>query len=509
MRPRFLGIAALAALLALPAVARDVERASRLHRQESALPPPPGLLLLGVETTLSSTDWSPDETYQFTDRRETALTAAWGWRPEVRLSARLPWLGLSGLDELGLEPASRSGPGDVEVGLLLTPWRPSSWLGAALDLRATLPTGDEAAGLGDGAARRYAGLAFTARAWTDGPAPEMRVHLRAGRWTLPADAGRGGVRGDVLEDWPLLYPAVPAGGDAGDNDPLVLGAALEFRRGDARLFLEWTRHLYDEAVAAPREQPEFLTGGLRWGGETGPAVTLAYDVPLQLDDPSTAFRPAMPDMLLSAGVSWSFSVSAGDRDRDGIPDRLDPCPDAPEDVDGFRDDDGCPDPDNDEDGIPDAYDLAPDAPEDHDGYLDDDGLPDPDNDGDGIPDVRDACPDTPEDFDGHEDDDGCPEETPDRDGDGIIDADDACPDEPEDFDGYRDEDGCPDLDNDLDGIPDALDACPNEAEDYDGVDDDDGCPDPPSAPATEPSPGPSQTPVPAQTPAKKPSRPSS
>jgi hypothetical protein len=35
-----------------------------------------------------------------------------------------------------------------------------------------------------------------------------------------------------------------------------------------------------------------------------------------------------------------------DRDRDGIPDGKDRCPDDPEDRDGFEDSDGCPDPDD-------------------------------------------------------------------------------------------------------------------------------------------------------------------
>jgi hypothetical protein len=34
-----------------------------------------------------------------------------------------------------------------------------------------------------------------------------------------------------------------------------------------------------------------------------------------------------------------------DRDGDGVEDILDACPDEPEDIDGDRDDDGCPDPD--------------------------------------------------------------------------------------------------------------------------------------------------------------------
>jgi OOP family OmpA-OmpF porin len=84
-----------------------------------------------------------------------------------------------------------------------------------------------------------------------------------------------------------------------------------------------------------------------------------------------------------------------DTDGDGIMDSKDQCILEPEDVDGYLDDDGCPDPDNDGDGIPDDKDQCKNDPEDYDGYKDDDGCPDPDNDGDAIPDVEDFCPNTP------------------------------------------------------------------------------------------------------------------
>src|SRR5262249_39617829 len=63
---------------------------------------------------------------------------------------------------------------------------------------------------------------------------------------------------------------------------------------------------------------------------------------------------------LNLGLSWvpHFKPSKpepehvdGDADGDGIPDSKDGCPNEPEDKDMFRDDDGCPDPDNDGDGI--------------------------------------------------------------------------------------------------------------------------------------------------------------
>ncbi len=127
-----------------------------------------------------------------------------------------------------------------------------------------------------------------------------------------------------------------------------------------------------------------------------------------------------------------------DRDGDGVLDRDDTCPTDPEDLDGFRDVDGCPEFDNDGDGVPDGVDTCPDQAEDRDGVLDADGCPDPDNDGDGVADVDDACPTEK----GALADKGCP--ASDRDRDGVGDRYDACPDQPETVNGYSDEDGCPD-----------------------------------------------------------------
>ncbi|HEX2689991.1 MAG TPA: OmpA family protein [Kofleriaceae bacterium] len=189
-----------------------------------------------------------------------------------------------------------------------------------------------------------------------------------------------------------------------------------------------------------------------------------------------ADQGANPDLRAFIGIV--FEPNVGDRDGDGIKDDLDRCPDAPEDEDGWEDEDGCPDPDNDGDRIPDVDDKCPDLPENENGVQDEDGCPEGDindRDGDKISDDVDRCPDEPEDYDGWEDEDGCPD--PDNDGDKILDVDDLCPDEPEDYDGFEDQDGCPDLDNDRDRIPDKDDKCPNEPETYNGFQDQDGCPD--------------------------------
>ncbi len=151
-------------------------------------------------------------------------------------------------------------------------------------------------------------------------------------------------------------------------------------------------------------------------------------------------------------------IERTDRDGDGVPDLEDKCPDQP----GPRENQGCPvSKDSDGDGIPDDIDRCPLDPEDLDGFQDEDGCPDPDNDGDGIVDKIDACPNTS----GPISNRGCP--VLDRDGDGIPDDQDKCPDQA----GPKENGGCPDADRDGDGIVDRLDKCP----DVPGVAPD-GCP---------------------------------
>jgi len=132
---------------------------------------------------------------------------------------------------------------------------------------------------------------------------------------------------------------------------------------------------------------------------------------------------------VQANFSLGWAPRKHDQDDDGVTDRgdKDMCPDIPEDIDGFEDDDGCPDWDNDGDGVPDNSDQCDGEKEDKDHFQDGDGCPDPDNDADGFADNDDACPDIKgiRFGDGH-DDNGCP----DTDADGITDGKDACPEEP-------------------------------------------------------------------------------
>ena len=127
-----------------------------------------------------------------------------------------------------------------------------------------------------------------------------------------------------------------------------------------------------------------------------------------------------------------------DKDGDGVMDADDSCPNDPEDLDAFKDGDGCPELDNDNDGVNDSADRCPMQQEDRDGFADGDGCPDPDNDNDGLPDNQDRCPNEA----GATLDGGCPSH--DRDKDGLADGVDQCPDAAETVNQYLDMDGCPD-----------------------------------------------------------------
>ena len=125
-----------------------------------------------------------------------------------------------------------------------------------------------------------------------------------------------------------------------------------------------------------------------------------------------------------------------DRDKDGVADIDDKCPDVP----GLKELNGCPDTDG--DGITDAIDLCPLVP----GLAAFAGCPD--TDGDGIIDSQDKCPNEK----GTKELNGCP----DKDGDGVADKDDVCP----TVKGVASLRGCPDSDGD--GLADKDDKCPNE-----------------------------------------------
>lgn len=92
----------------------------------------------------------------------------------------------------------------------------------------------------------------------------------------------------------------------------------------------------------------------RWSPGGPAATTSEVVVEAEVDpDPTGAPDPKRE-------IEDSFEPR--DEDQDRIPDLYDLCPAEAEDVDGFQDRDGCPEPDNDLDGIPDGGDSCPLVP---------------------------------------------------------------------------------------------------------------------------------------------------
>ena len=110
---------------------------------------------------------------------------------------------------------------------------------------------------------------------------------------------------------------------------------------------------------------------------TGAPFTYAVDLrtPRFVPRPDVTGRLVEPSALGAVRSESSRRRSVGD-DDDGVPQDQDLCPNEPEDLDQFEDEDGCPDNDNDQDRIPDADDLCPNEPEVYNGTEDEDGCPD-------------------------------------------------------------------------------------------------------------------------------------
>lgn len=165
-------------------------------------------------------------------------------------------------------------------------------------------------------------------------------------------------------------------------------------------------------------------------------------------------NPHVPVQDPPKKTSQNAVATVGDRDKDGVKDDSDLCPDVP----GPASNKGCPySPleDTDQDGLPNESDKCPTVP----GPASNNGCPFDnleDTDQDGVPNTDDRCPTEK----GPAENDGCPYEGEnDRDHDGVPDDSDRCPDMP----GPISNDGCPVGDRDGDGVVDPIDDCPDEA----------------------------------------------
>ena len=192
-------------------------------------------------------------------------------------------------------------------------------------------------------------------------------------------------------------------GDAGEPTPIAKDTATTFTKRNTPL--EWMGEI---RFALDKEQNGWLGFG------AGSRLSSGYGA---------------PDVRVLANLGYAFSLRDtdpkapgkryvatndeepvySDKDKDGIPDDLDLCPEVPEDGAEPDPNDGCPaPPDRDKDGIPDESDQCPDDPEDMDGIEDHDGCPEDDFDQDGVPDSEDKCPREPGQPSTEPDQNGCP-----------------------------------------------------------------------------------------------------
>jgi OmpA-OmpF porin, OOP family len=249
----------------------------------------------------------------------------------------------------------------------------------------------------------------------------------------------------------VLYRANDAGFNGSpQGTEAVFSAALGYRTDDGALVFGpevfgSTVVADGDAFFARRSTPlEVILGAhykvtddVRLGAGFGPGLTRGFGSPqfrglLSLE---WAPEPAKEPLVLPPPPEK-------DRDKDGVLDKDDACPDEA----GKRSDDptknGCPLRDRDKDGILDEDDACPDEAGVRSEEPEKNGCPRPDTDKDGIFDDEDACVKEPGVRTTDPTTTGCPLPK-DSDKDTILDPEDACPEAPGPRDADPKKNGCP------------------------------------------------------------------
>ena len=137
---------------------------------------------------------------------------------------------------------------------------------------------------------------------------------------------------------------------------------------------------FSEGMASTQRRKDHFTVSTGLGSNFW--LTKNFGLGIQGDYVSTPIDKSDVANFWQASASLLFRFGNNDRDKDGILDKDDRCPDTP----GLAEFKGCPDTDG--DGVPDIDDQCPDVA----GPVENQGCPWPDTDGDGILDKDDACP---------------------------------------------------------------------------------------------------------------------
>jgi OOP family OmpA-OmpF porin len=225
-----------------------------------------------------------------------------------------------------------------------------------------------------------------------GPVSNIALGARVAYFVLP----RLAVEGEAL--------AIPTHDDIGGASALAFGvrahARFDLMSGKIRPFVVGGLGMHLLKTSSTMMHGD-ADKAFHWGGGVRYAINPTLDVRVDLRHlivPDRTLDGATSDFELTAGISYHFGskpvaraivVTAPakpelavapppsvDKDLDTIPDAADKCPAEAEDIDGFQDDDGCPELDNDNDGVGDDDDTCPSDPETKNGYKDTDGCPD-------------------------------------------------------------------------------------------------------------------------------------
>ena len=137
-------------------------------------------------------------------------------------------------------------------------------------------------------------------------------------------------------------------------------------------------------VGTPRKADHFAVNG---GLGSNFWFTKNFGIGIQGDYVTTPIDKSNLANFWQASASINFRFGNRDKDKDGVLDKDDACPEIP----GPVENQGCPWPDTDGDGVLDKDDACPNVP----GPVANQGCPWPDTDGDGVLDKDDACPEVP------------------------------------------------------------------------------------------------------------------
>ena len=303
------------------------------------------------------------------DRRGAYLTAGIGLFDRLEIGIALPMV-LSQDGNGDLLPNSpdlnSASLGDVRLTAKAAIFRKGNMRIAAA-LAASLPAGNSEALYGE------EGVSA---------APQLIVGWHRGRASIALNVGAHFREGTTVDELEI-----------GDELAAGAGAQYEVMKRRAWLLAEaYSRSPLTDATA--ESSPAEALVGLRatvWGpyqiqAAVGAGIGRGYGTPALRGLFGVFYRPqarpkaivptVVPEPLVAKVTPKEPPPEPEDSDGDGIIDPEDSCPTEPEDLDGFEDDDGCPDLDNDHDGILDVDDACPLQAEIVNGIDDEDGCPD-------------------------------------------------------------------------------------------------------------------------------------